>query len=109
MVSNDNPDAVLLRLLEDRENNKCFDCGGVPVSWASVSHGTFLCSNCSSVHRGLGAHISFIRSLSLDEWSQPQLKLMSSGGNASLANYFAQYGFPDKGIHYVYRLSLIHI
>ena len=36
--------------------------------WASASVGCLLCIECSGMHRGLGVHISKVKSLSLDKW-----------------------------------------
>eukprot|EP00967_Tisochrysis_lutea_P074281 scaffold99693_cov20-Tisochrysis_lutea.AAC.2 len=46
----------------------------------------------SGRHRGLGVHISFVRSVSMDSWSPEQLKKMQAGGNDKLNSFLKNYG-----------------
>lgn len=62
-------------------NDKCCDCGMKHPQWASVSFGNVFCLECSGVHRSLGVHISFVRSIAMDSWTTAQLKIMKAGGN----------------------------
>ncbi|KAI5860119.1 ArfGap-domain-containing protein [Durotheca rogersii] len=64
-------------------NNFCADCQARNPSWASWSLGVFLCMRCAAIHRKLGTHISKVKSLSMDSWSNEQVENMKRVGNAT--------------------------
>ena len=49
---------------------------------------------CSGIHRSLGVHISFVRSVNLDSWTEKQVEQMEQWGN-SRANLFWEANKPD--------------
>ena len=66
-------------------NNTCADCGHPVAEWASLNLGIVICIQCSGIHRNLGTHVSKVRSLRLDTWTDTHLGVMRHVGN-SLAN-----------------------
>ncbi|XP_044102790.1 arf-GAP with GTPase, ANK repeat and PH domain-containing protein 3 isoform X2 [Neovison vison] len=68
-----------------RGNSFCIDCDAPNPDWASLNLGALMCIECSGTHRHLGAHLSRVRSLDLDDWPAELLAVMTAMGNA-LAN-----------------------
>ena len=86
------------------ENQLCCDCGDKRPTWASLIVppdgyapddpiskliiGGFCCFQCSGIHRSLGTHICFVRSLTLDEWKEKEVRALEIGGNTKVNSVF---------------------
>lgn len=85
---------VFGKLLKDETNKVCIDCGDFNPQWASVTNAVLFCLKCAGTHRAMGVHISFVRSVNLDTWSDAQLASMKAGGNRKAKEFWNDQGFP---------------
>lgn len=79
-------------------NMACADCGGTSSpEWISINLLVVLCIECSGVHRGLGSHVSKVRSLTLDtnSFNKDFLDLLSRASNAQI-NQIYEANMPSK-------------
>ena len=75
-------------------NKYCADCGTLNPQWASVSMGSLVCLQCSGQHRALGVHLSFVRSVTMDSWTDKQIRAMRAGGNKKMNDFLEKHGVP---------------
>lgn len=98
--------AVQAELRQLKGNNRCVDCEAPYPQWATVSYGTFMCLECSGRHRGLGVHLSFVRSVSMDAWTEVQIRKMQLGGNDQFRQALVKAGVPLSGLSIATKYNL---
>lgn len=72
-----------LATMKFQQNTLTIFCTTAPT-WISINLGCLLCINCSGIHRGLGAHESKVRSLTLDTIEPHVKRVVELIGNAFL-------------------------
>ncbi|OAA70318.1 stromal membrane-associated protein [Cordyceps fumosorosea ARSEF 2679] len=81
--------ATIKNLLKLEANKICSDCKkNKHPRWASWNLGVFICIRCSGIHRGMGTHISRVKSVDLDSWTDEQLQSVLRWGNARANRYW---------------------
>ncbi|KAI9894409.1 MAG: hypothetical protein M1814_003166 [Vezdaea aestivalis] len=81
--------ATIKTLLKLDGNKSCADCKrNKHPRWASWNLGVFVCIRCSGIHRGMGTHISRVKSVDLDAWTDEQLQSVVQWGNARANRYW---------------------
>ena len=85
----------MMQLLTLPGNSKCADCHAPNPTWASTTFGMFICLNCSGIHRALGTHVTLVRSVELDTWTEEQAATMEHVGNV-VGNQFWESRLPKN-------------
>lgn len=82
--------ACLRRIRGTPGNDRCAECGDRLGSspWASINLGVLFCLRCSGAHRGVGVHVSQVRSLGLDAWRPAWARTVAAIGNARASAYW---------------------
>ena len=80
-------------------NDKCVDCGQTHPQWASITFGSLMCLECSGAHRGMGVHISFVRSVTMDSWSDKQLQMMTKSSNDEVIAFWKKHNVDPRMSH----------
>jgi len=67
-----------------RPEASCADRPTPPAARCVRCVGTLICIRCAGVHRKIGAHVTKVLSIKIDNWSEEQLRRMESLGNEAV-------------------------
>ena len=74
-------------ILQDPNNNECFECSKLNPECISINNAIFLCKNCIKNHLNLPKSISFIINNNIDNLSMKNIQYLSYGGNKNLKEF----------------------
>jgi len=85
-------------------NNKCFECESGDVDWVSFPASVFLCLNCCRRHKEFKIKPK-LKSISVSEFTQHEIKKMNLGGNARFLSLMNEYkvSLKEPNIEYKYQ------
>jgi hypothetical protein len=69
-------------------NSTCAECTSPAVDWLVLEYGVLVCIRCAGAHRSLGTHISKVRSIDLDQFSEAELQWAAAMGNVKSNSIF---------------------
>ncbi|OHS93268.1 hypothetical protein TRFO_40424 [Tritrichomonas foetus] len=69
---------IIRGLMNNPANKKCADCGEPVAANVDVTHGIFVCTSCSGIHREFGDRI---KSVSMASFTQDEINLLQSQNN----------------------------
>mmetsp|Transcript_8147 Transcript_8147/g.13143 ORF Transcript_8147/g.13143 Transcript_8147/m.13143 type:complete len:286 (-) Transcript_8147:243-1100(-) len=101
--------AFLKRLRRKGGNDRCADCNAKHAGWTALPHGVFLCIDCAQVHRGIGRHISQVKSASSGTylWYPDEVNaLVLMGNRRANSIYLANMHPGDKPSEFTSRSSI---
>ncbi|XP_070553179.1 arf-GAP with dual PH domain-containing protein 1-like [Ptychodera flava] len=85
---------ALLDLKKRPGNHVCADCGKHDPDFAAYNIGIFICKECADIHKFLGRHISKVKSVKVDEWTDEEVEFMASNGNLIAKRKYERYVAP---------------
>ena len=87
-------------------NNKCFECESPEVDWVSFPDSVFICHNCGRRHKEFKFKPT-LKSLSVSEFSQHEIKKMNLGGNARYHTLMDEYKISMKEPNIEYKYNTV--
>ncbi|XP_073394533.1 uncharacterized protein [Physcomitrium patens] len=91
-------EATIRRLLKLPENKRCINCNSVGPQYVCTTFCTFVCTQCSGIHREFSHRI---KSISMAKFAAAEVSALQAGGNERARQFFfksmAQNTLPDSG------------
>ncbi|XP_027069164.1 uncharacterized protein [Coffea arabica] len=84
---------VIRNLLKLPDNRRCINCNSLGPQYVCVNFWTFVCTNCSGIHREFTHRV---KSISMAKFTSQEVSALQGGGNASAKEIYLKEWDPQR-------------
>ncbi|EPS64232.1 hypothetical protein M569_10549, partial [Genlisea aurea] len=89
----DKIEMIIRGLMKEPENKRCINCNSLGPQYVCTTFWTFVCTNCSGVHRSFNHRV---KSVSMARFNEEEIMALQAGGNERARQIYFKDWNPQK-------------